>query len=262
MGRGWLPLPWPFWCSAERKCCTLQDGTYEDTAVYSVIQHPEPPIIHGNTSAKLDRTILCICSHAQGPNTSVQRRSPVWLSHMTALTRNVLPADATYEHADWSQNLQIAPHYEHQAPYHTCVTSAASLSSPLSIAARDVHVTSTPDLCCALLCADEHTAIIGHGKGPSAGLASSVKHDLRARRGVSRISARALCWLLCGDMNHRCLSVWKQPCCCSGSRVGCLVPFVRSRPAGLPGQFLRAFTRGCVLRVTVSVSPRRSDSKF
>ena len=133
---------------------------------------------------------------------------------MIALSGYVPAADATYEHADWSENLQIAPYYEHQAPYHTCVTSAASLSSPLSIAARDVHVTSTPDLCCALLCSDEHTAIIGHGKGPSAGLASSVKHDLRARRGVSRISARALCWLLCGDMNHRCLSVWKQPCRC------------------------------------------------
>ena len=192
----------------------LQNGTYEDTAEYSAIQPPEPQRIHGNTSTKLDRTILCICSHAHGQNTSVQRRSPVSLSHMTALSGYVPAADATYEHADWPENLQISPHYEHQAPYHTCVTSAASLSSPPFMAARDLHVTSTPDLCCALLCADEHTAIIGHGKGPSAGLASSVKHDLRARRGVSRISARALCWLLCGDMNHRCLSVWKQPCRC------------------------------------------------
>ena len=154
---------------------------------------------------------------------------------MIALSGYVPAADATYEHADWSENLQIAPYYEYQAPYHTCVTSAASLSSPLSMAARDLHVTSTPDLCCALLCAGEYTAIIGHGKGRSAGLSSSIKQELRARRGVSWISSRALCWLLCGDMNHRCLSVWKQPCRYSGFRVGCLVSFVLSRPAGLPG---------------------------
>ena len=213
----------------------LQDGTYEDTAVYSAIQHPEPQRIHGNTSTKLDRTILPYLRNAQGPNTSVQPKSLVGLSHMTALSRHVPLAHATYEHADWSQNLQTAPHYEHQAPYHTCVTSAASLSSPLSIAARDVHVTSTPDLCCALLCTDEHTAIIGHGKGPSAGLSSCIKQELRARRGVSWISSRALCWLLCADSNHRRLSVWKQPCRYSGFRVGCLVSFVLSRPAGLPG---------------------------
>ena len=97
---------------------------------------------------------------------------------MIALSGYVPAADATYEHADWSENLQIAPYYEHQALYHTCMTSVASLSSPLSIAACDIHITSTPDLCCALLCADEQTAIISHGKGPSPGLASSVTHNL------------------------------------------------------------------------------------
>ena len=62
-------------------------------------------------------------------------------------------AHATYEHADWSQNLTAAPRYAHQAPYHTCVTSVTSLSCPPPfMAARDLHVTSTPDLCCALLC--------------------------------------------------------------------------------------------------------------
>ena len=63
-------------------------------------------------------------------------------------------AHATYEHADWSQNLTAAPRYAHQAPYHTCVTSVTSLSCPPPfMAARDLHVTSAPDLCCALLCA-------------------------------------------------------------------------------------------------------------
>ena len=215
----------------------LQDGTYEDTAEYSAIQPPEPQRIHGNTSTKLNRTILSYLQHAQGPNTSVQPKSPVRLSHITALSRHVPLAHATYEHADWSQNLQTAPHYEHQAPYHTCVSSVTSLLYPPFMAARDLRFTSTPDLCChgALLCAGEYTAIIGHGKGPSAGLSSSIKQELRARRGVSWISSRALCWLLCGDMNHRCLSVWKQPCRYSGFRVGCLVSFVLSRPAGLPG---------------------------
>ena len=159
--------------------------------------------------------------------------SHIW--HFHATSKYVLLAHATCEHADWSQNLTAAPRYAHQVSYHTCVTSMTSLSCPPFMSAHDFHVTSTPDLCCALLCAGEYTAIIGHGKGPSAGLASSIKHDLRARRGVSRISSRALCWLLCGDMNHRCLSVWKQPCRYSGFRVGCLVSFVLSRPAGLPG---------------------------
>jgi len=223
------------WVHEERKCCTLQNGTYEDTAVYSAIQHPEPQRIHGNTSTKLDRTILCICSHAPVQKEGSKPSVPDWTLTQMALSRHVPLAHATYEHADWSQNLQTVPSYEHQAPYHTCVTSATSLSRAPFMAARDLHFTSTPDLCCALLCAGEYTAIIGHGKGPSAGLSSSIKQELRARRGVLWISSRALCWLLCGDMNHRCLSVWKQPCRYSGFRVGCLVSFVLSRPAGLPG---------------------------
>ena len=76
-----------------------------------------------------------------------------------------------------------------------------------------------------------YNAIIRHGKGPWAGLLSSIIQDLRARRGVSWISSRALCWPLCGDMSYRCLSVRKQPCRNSESRVGCLVSFVPSRPA-------------------------------
>ena len=110
---------------------------------YGEIQHLEPQIIPRNTSTKPDRTILHICSHAQGPNTRVQPKSPVWLSHMTALPRHVPLAHATYEHADWTQNLKTAPRYEHQTLYHTCVTSACDLSAALSsVRGRPRHVTS------------------------------------------------------------------------------------------------------------------------
>ena len=158
---------------------------------------------------KPDRTVLQGFSHAQVQIQGVQARSPDRTFTHMALPCYVPLAHTTYEHADWSQNNMVASRYAHQAPYHTCVTSVTSLSCPPFMAARDLHVTSTPDLCCALLCAGKYTAIIGHGKGPPAGPSSSIKQDLRACRGVSRISSRALCWLLCADLNHRCLSVWK-----------------------------------------------------
>ena len=131
----------------------LQDGTYEDTAVYPAIQHPEPQRIHGNTSTKLDRTTLCICSHAPVQIGEVQARSPdSTFTHDGTLRlcsgrrRDVRPRGLVRKPSDSFPLL-----YEHQAPHHTCVTSATSLSSPLSMAARDLHVTSTLDLCCALL---------------------------------------------------------------------------------------------------------------
>ena len=168
MGCGWLALPWPFWCSAERKCWHCRTGHTKIHTTTTQNNHTEPQRIHRNTSTKLDRMISSYLQHTQGPNTSVQPKSSVLLSHMMALSWHVLLAHVMYEHADWSQNLQTAPHYGHQAPYHTCVTSATSLSCPPFMAACDLHITSTLDLCCTLLCAGEYTTIIGHGKGPSA----------------------------------------------------------------------------------------------
>ena len=37
-----------------------------------------------------------------------------------------------HAHADWSQNLQIAPRYEHQAPYHTCSHHAEARVHPVA----------------------------------------------------------------------------------------------------------------------------------
>ena len=101
-GRGGLPIPWPFWSSAEQKFWHCRTGHAKIHTTTTQNKHTEPQRIHGNTSTKLDRTISPYLQHAQGPNTSVQPKSPVWLYHMTALSRYVPPAD-------WSQNLQIAP---------------------------------------------------------------------------------------------------------------------------------------------------------
>ena len=81
LARSRFTPPQPSEVPSRTKMLILQNGTYEYTAVYSAIQHPEPQIFPENTSTNRDRTFLYIRSHAQFQIRGVQAKSSVWLSH-------------------------------------------------------------------------------------------------------------------------------------------------------------------------------------
>ena len=208
----------------------------------ATVHRPEPQTFPENTSTKPDRTgtISPDLQHAQVQILGLPARPELWPSQLMALSRHVPLAHALYEHVDWSENLAIAPHHEHQSTYLLCVTSVTSGLCPPSIVARDLHVASTPgpDLCCACTgaaAAADYTPIVGHGKGPWGAIAGIIKRRLRSPSAPYRISFQA-CFL----GSHIAMRTWrvsgvKRPSRYLGFHVSCLLWFVPSRPAGLPG---------------------------
>ena len=61
-GRGGLPLPWPFWCSAERKCWHCRTGHTKIQTTTTQNNHTEPQRIHGNTRRSSTARFRPICS--------------------------------------------------------------------------------------------------------------------------------------------------------------------------------------------------------